>query len=70
MTVKKSGTRKTRKTGSRRTLSPAQLRQRRYASAMRGVRARAKTTSRGTGRIANRSAAKRLRAKYGLKSKG
>ena len=50
-------------------LTAKQLAQRKYASRMRGVRARAHKTRRGRGRIANRSAATRLRRKLGVKKK-
>jgi len=53
------------------SLTPKQRAQRKYASAMRGVRARAKTAKGGKGRIAGRSGATRLRRSLGLnKGKG
>lgn len=54
-------------------LTPKQRAQRKYASAMRSVRKRAKTTTGGRGRIGDRSAATKLRRKLGLsttKAKG
>lgn len=48
-------------------LTAKQLAQRKYASAMRGVRARARKAGKGTGRVAKRPAAKRMRRKMGLK---
>jgi len=50
-------------------LTKKQLAQRKYASAMRGVRTRAKRTGKGSGRIAKRPAATKLRRKMGLKSR-
>lgn len=49
-------------------LTPKQLAQRKYAGQMRGVRARAADAEGGSGPIKNRTAAKKLRAKYGLKA--
>jgi hypothetical protein len=48
-------------------LTKKQLAQRRYASAMRGVRSRAKGSAGGRGRVAKRAGAKKLRRKLGLK---
>ena len=48
-------------------LTPKQRAQRRYAAGMRQVRARAKTTKGGKGRIAGRSTATAMRRKLGLK---
>jgi hypothetical protein len=50
-------------------LTPKQRAQRKYAAAMRGVRARAKKAGQGTGRIAKRPAATKLRRRMGLKSR-
>lgn len=49
-------------------LTKKQLAQRKYASAMRGVRKRAKKAAKGTGRIKKRAAATKLRRKLGLKT--
>ena len=49
-------------------LSKKQLAQRKYASRVRGIRKRAKTASRGKGRIAKRAAATKLRRKLGLRA--
>ena len=57
-----------KKSAKRSKLTKKQLAQRKYASRMRVVRKRAKTTSGGKGRIAKRSSATRLRRKLGLKS--
>jgi len=48
-------------------LSRKQVAQRKYASRMKGVRDRAKTTRGGKGRIANRRTATRMRRELGLK---
>jgi hypothetical protein len=48
-------------------LTAKQLAQRKYASRMRSVRKRAHKAKRGRGRIANRSAATKLRKKLGVK---
>lgn len=45
--------------------SAKQLRQLEYARQMKGVRARARKARGGTGKIALRNAARRLRAKFG-----
>ena len=47
-------------------LTKKQLAQRKYAATMKGIRKRAKTTSRGKGLIKKRSAASTLRKKLGL----
>jgi hypothetical protein len=57
-----------RKAGTRKKkLTAKQVAQRRYASAMRGVRARAHKAPGGKGRIAKRPTATRMRKKLGLK---
>lgn len=53
--------------GRKKKLTAKQREQRKYAAAMRTVRARAKTTGGGKGRIAKRSTAAKLRKKHGLK---
>lgn len=58
----------TKRTTTKRKLSPAQKAQRKYASAMRGVRTRAKAARRGKGAVKLRSAARNLRRKLGLKN--
>ncbi|HEV8361211.1 MAG TPA: hypothetical protein VGR28_12235 [Candidatus Thermoplasmatota archaeon] len=66
MPAKKRSTRR-RSTKKRTTLTVKQLAQRKYAAKMRGVRARAKTTKGGTGRIKARSTASTLRRRLGLR---
>lgn len=50
-------------------LSKKQIAQRKYAGSMSGIRKRAKTAKKGTGRIKKRAAATTLRRKLGLASK-
>ena len=50
------------------TLTPKQRAQRKYAAQMRTIRARAKTSSGGKGRISKRTTATKLRRKLGLKA--
>jgi len=59
---------KAAKSGKRSGLSKKQMNQRKYASAMRGVRKRAKKAAGGKGRIAKRRTASTMRKKLGLKS--
>jgi hypothetical protein len=66
MPMKKTRTTRTRR-ATKRKLSPAQTRQRRYASAMRGVRSRAAKAKKGRGLIRVRKAATILRRKLALK---
>lgn len=56
-----------KKSGKRSKLTKKQLAQRKYASRMRTLRKRAKKRAGGTGRVAKRSSATRLRRKLGLK---
>lgn len=62
-TVKKT----TKKAAKKSSLSKKQVAQRKYASAMRGVRKRATGAKGGKGKIAKRGAATKLRRKLGLK---
>ena len=57
-----------RKRAKRSKLTKKQLAQRKYASRMRVLRKRAKKRAGGTGRVAKRSSATKLRRKLGLKS--
>lgn len=52
----------------KRRLTKKQSNQRRYASAMRGIRKRARQRRGGRGRIADRPAASKLRKQLGLKA--
>lgn len=60
---------KTKRKTKRKTLTAKQRAQRVYASRMRTVRKRATGARRGSGRIAKRAAATKLRRKLGLKSR-
>lgn len=54
---------------SKSKLTKKQLAQRKYAARVKTLRSRAKKAKGGKGRIANRSSARKLRSKLGLKSR-
>jgi hypothetical protein len=65
--TKKTSSASKTKSGGKSTLTKKQRDQRKYAAQMKGVRKRASKTRGGSGLIAEREAAAKLRREYGLK---